>query len=87
MELLLKSIAQIRRHVNTFLAIEDILLTIADKRSVHPREIIALIENAYGGTTATSKPCSVHVALIGFCVGICKKRKLSRVLYKTLDKV
>jgi chromosome partitioning protein len=49
MELLLRSIAQLRRQINPALTIEGILLTMADKRSVHSREVISLVENAYGG--------------------------------------
>ncbi|MDR2654908.1 MAG: ParA family protein [Oscillospiraceae bacterium] len=49
MELLLRSIAQLRRQINPSLIIEGILLTMADKRSVHSREVISLVENAYGG--------------------------------------
>jgi chromosome partitioning protein len=49
LELLLKSVAQIRRQINPNLAIDGILLTMADKRSVHSREVISLVENAYGG--------------------------------------
>jgi chromosome partitioning protein len=49
LELLLKSVAQIRRQINPKLVIDGILLTMADKRSVHSREIISLVENAYGG--------------------------------------
>jgi chromosome partitioning protein len=49
LELLLKSVAQIRRQINPNLAIDGILLTMVDKRSVHSREVISLVENAYGG--------------------------------------
>ncbi len=49
MELLLKSIAQIRRQINPTLAIEGILLTMVDRRTKLTREVIATIEAAYGG--------------------------------------
>jgi chromosome partitioning protein len=49
MELLLKSVAQIRRQINPSLTIDDILLTMADRRANFTRKIITLIENAYGG--------------------------------------
>jgi len=49
LELLLKSIAQIRRQLNPTLSISGILLTMVDKRAHFTREIITLVENAYGG--------------------------------------
>jgi chromosome partitioning protein len=49
LELLLKSIAQIRRQINPALSIEGILLTMVDRRANFTREIISLVENAYGG--------------------------------------
>jgi len=49
LELLLKSIAQIRRQINPSLAISGILLTMVDRRTNFTREIISLVENAYGG--------------------------------------
>jgi chromosome partitioning protein len=49
LELLLKSIAQIRRQINPSLSIEGILLTMVDRRASHTRDVIELIENAYGG--------------------------------------
>jgi chromosome partitioning protein len=49
LELLLKSIAQIRRQINPALSIEGILLTMVDRRAKFTRDIILLIENAYGG--------------------------------------
>jgi len=48
LELLLKSIAQIRRQINPSLTIGGILLTMVDKRAHFTREIITLVENAYG---------------------------------------
>jgi chromosome partitioning protein len=48
LELLLRSISQVRRQINPNLSISGILLTMVDKRANFTREIIALIENAYG---------------------------------------
>jgi len=48
LELLLKSIAQIRRAINPNLTISGILLTMVDRRTIFTREIISLVENAYG---------------------------------------
>ena len=48
LELLLRSIAQIRRHINPNLSIEGILLTMVDRRANFTREIISLVENTYG---------------------------------------
>ena len=48
LELLLKSIAQVQRQINPALSISGILLTMADPRANFTREIISLIENAYG---------------------------------------
>ena len=48
LELLLKSIAQIRRQINPKLAIDGILLTMVDTRTNLTREVTALIESAYG---------------------------------------
>ena len=50
LELLLKSVAQIRRQINPRLSIDGILLTMVDRRSNLTREVIASIENAYGGS-------------------------------------
>ena len=49
LELLLKSIAQIRKVVNPNLTIDGILLTMVDKRPNFTKEIINMIEKAYGG--------------------------------------
>ena len=49
LELLLKSIAQIRRQINPSLSIGGILLTMVDRRANFTRDIIRLVENAYGG--------------------------------------
>jgi chromosome partitioning protein len=48
LELLLKSIAQIRRQINPNLSICGILLTMVDKRTNITKEIISTIEKAYG---------------------------------------
>jgi chromosome partitioning protein len=48
LELLLRSIAQIRRHINPNLSICGILLTMVDKRPNFTKEIISMIEAAYG---------------------------------------
>jgi chromosome partitioning protein len=48
LEQLLKVVAQIRRQINPNLAVEGILLTMSDRRTIHTKEIIALVENAYG---------------------------------------
>jgi chromosome partitioning protein len=49
LELLLRSIAQIRRAINPNLAISGILMTMVDRRTNFTKDIIALVENAYGG--------------------------------------
>ena len=49
LELLLKSIAQIRRQINPKISISGILLTMVDRRANFTQEIITLVENAYGG--------------------------------------
>jgi len=48
LELLLKSIAQIRQYINLKLEISGILLTMVDKRTNIAKDIIAMIEQAYG---------------------------------------
>ena len=48
LELLLRSIAQVRKFINPNLSIGGILFTMVDKRMNFTREIITLIENAYG---------------------------------------
>ena len=48
LELLLRSIADIREDINPNLEICGILLTMVDKRTNFTKEIISLIENAYG---------------------------------------
>jgi chromosome partitioning protein len=65
LELLLKSVAQIRRQINPSLEIGGILLTMVDRRSNFTREVISSIENAYGGKIkifAESVPRSVRAA-------------------------
>ncbi len=49
LELLLKSVARIRKQINPALTISGILLTMVDRRANFTREIIALVESAYGG--------------------------------------
>jgi chromosome partitioning protein len=49
LELLLKSVAQIRKQINPSLSINGILLTMVDPRARFTQEIITLVENAYGG--------------------------------------
>ena len=48
LELLLKSIAQIRKFINPNLSIGGILLTMVDKRPRFTKEIINMINDAYG---------------------------------------
>ena len=48
LELLLKSIAQIRKQINPRLSICGILLTMVDKRTNFTKDIINMIEQAYG---------------------------------------
>jgi chromosome partitioning protein len=48
LELLLKSIAQIRKHINPKLSICGILLTMVDTRTNFTKGIISMIEQAYG---------------------------------------
>jgi chromosome partitioning protein len=65
LEQLLKAVAQIRRQINPTLAVEGILLTMADRRTSHTREIVSLVENAYGGNIrifGEHIPRSVRVA-------------------------
>jgi chromosome partitioning protein len=49
LELLLRSVSQIRRQVDPSLTIEGILLTMVDSRAKLTQEISGLIETAYGG--------------------------------------
>ncbi len=48
LELLLKSIARVRRSINPRLAIEGILFTMVDKRPNFTKEIMGMIGAAYG---------------------------------------
>ena len=48
LELLLRSIAQIRKHINSNLSICGILLTMVDTRTNFTKDIINMIEQAYG---------------------------------------
>lgn len=48
LELLLKSIAQIKRQINPALTISGILLTMVDRRANFTKDIITLVENSYG---------------------------------------
>jgi chromosome partitioning protein len=49
LELLLKSVAQIKRHINPTLEIGGILFTMVDRRANFTRQVISSVENAYGG--------------------------------------
>ena len=49
LELLLKTISQVKRQINPSLEIEGILFTMVEKRANFTREIMSLIEGAYGG--------------------------------------
>jgi chromosome partitioning protein len=63
LELLLKSIAQIRRQINPGLSIDGILLTMVEKRANFTKEIISVIEEAYGDRIrifGEQIPCSVR---------------------------
>ncbi|MDR0958603.1 MAG: ParA family protein [Clostridiales bacterium] len=65
LELLLKSVAQIRRQINPSLKIDGILLTMVDRRSRLTREVIGTIEGVYGGNIkvfAEHIPNSVRAA-------------------------
>jgi len=48
LELLLRSVAQIRKYINPQLSIAGILLTMVDTRTNFTKDIIAMIEQAYG---------------------------------------
>ena len=65
LELLLKSIAQIRRQINPQLAIGGIIFTMVDNRTNFSKEIINVIEEAYGENIRIFKdhiPHSVRAA-------------------------
>jgi chromosome partitioning protein len=68
MELLLKTIEKVRKRLNPRLAIDGILLTMVDMRSNFTRDIIAMIEKAYGENLCIFKdriPLSVRAAETG----------------------
>jgi len=48
LELLLKSIAQIKRQINPSISISGILLTMVDKQANFTKKVISLVEDAYG---------------------------------------
>jgi len=60
LELLLKSIAQTRRHINPGLAISGILLTMVDKRANITKGIITMINQAYGESITIFKEPIPH---------------------------
>ena len=60
LELLLKSIAQIRKHINHNLTISGILLTMVDKRAKITKGVIDMIEQAYGESINIFKDCIPH---------------------------
>jgi chromosome partitioning protein len=65
MELLLKTISQVRKKFNPSLEIGGVLLTMVDKRVNFTKEIIGMIETAYGGKINIFKeyiPLSVRAA-------------------------
>lgn len=67
LELLLKSVAQIKRQINPTLGIGGILFTMTDRRANFTRDVISSVESAYGGNIrifAESVPCSVRAAEI-----------------------
>ena len=49
LELLLRTVSQIKRQINPALEIAGILLTMVDKQTRFTREIISLVESAYSG--------------------------------------
>ena len=48
LEILLRSIAQVKRQINPALGIAGIIFTMAERRANFTKEIISLVENAYG---------------------------------------
>jgi chromosome partitioning protein len=60
LELLLKSIAQIRKFINPNLEISGILLTMVDKRPNFTKEIISMIDEAYGKQIRIFKESILH---------------------------
>jgi len=57
MELLLKTIARVRRYFNPGLEIGGILLTMVDTRTIFTREIITLLKGAYDGKLTIFDEC------------------------------
>ena len=60
LELLLKSIAQVRRQINPSLGIGGILMTMVDKRANITKGIIDMIEQAYGDSLKIFKDSIPH---------------------------
>jgi chromosome partitioning protein len=60
LELLLRSIAQTRKHINPNLAIGGILLTMVDRRANITKDIIQMIKNAYGDNISIFKEPIPH---------------------------
>jgi chromosome partitioning protein len=60
LELLLKSIAQTRKHINPNLAIGGILLTMVDRRANITKDIINMIKQAYGDNISIFKEPIPH---------------------------
>ena len=48
LEQLIKTISRVRRNLNNQLGIDGVLITMLDKRTVYAREIVELLDNAYG---------------------------------------
>jgi chromosome partitioning protein len=60
LEMLLNSIAQTRRHINPHLSISGILFTMVDKRANITKDIISMIEQAYGDNICIFKEAIPH---------------------------
>ena len=60
LELLLKSVAQIRKQINPGLAVSGILLTMVDRRANITKGIITMIEEAYGESLNIFKDSIPH---------------------------
>jgi chromosome partitioning protein len=68
LELLLKTVTRVKKHLNPSLKIGGILFTMVDTRTNFTKDIIALIENSYGGSIRifeTYIPFSVRAAESG----------------------
>ena len=68
LELLLKSVAKVRRQINPNIKIDGILLTMVDKRSNFTKDIISLLKNQYGeriNVFKTEIPISVRAIETG----------------------